>query len=43
MVEGALQYLTGAATLMAGAARACMDEYHAMVALFMLDASNSDA
>ena len=42
-VETSLLYLTGAATVAAGVARACVDEYHAMVALFMLDASNSVA
>ena len=33
-VEGALQYLTGAATLASGVARACVEEFHAMLAVF---------
>ena len=41
--EKALQYLTGAATLAAGVADACVGEYRAMMALFGLDASNSAA
>ena len=33
-VEMSLQYLTGAGSALAGVARACVEEFHAMAAIF---------
>ena len=42
LVETSLQYLTGAATLAEGVARACVEEFHAMLAMFGMQ-GHSDA